>query len=284
VLGNYGFDAVALHGLPLEKGSSDFLGGGLQVYDGTALLDGVRVAYNKASQGNGIWVSSNAELTINASAIDNNTWNGTTTDGGGGGIYVDTGGRLHLINSTVADNTTAEGGGGIYNFGGTVDMAYTTIAGNVQQNSSLDGGIGGSGGTYRVINSIVANNLSKLGAQPAQEADCAANVQALGYTFFRSTANCTIGQAFYAISGYDPQLSPLEDDSGNTPTAQLLPQSPLVTATSQKSQCVDANGAQVLTDQTGADRPNLNDWGNPEYCIMGAYQGTRDTIFADGFQ
>jgi hypothetical protein len=184
----------------------------------------------------------------------------------------------------VANNKTPQGGGGIYNFGGTVDMAYTTIAGNLEQGASLDGGIGGSGGTYRIVNSIIANNLSQFGAQPAQEADCATTVQALGYTFIRNTDNCTIGQSSYVISGYDPLLAPLSTDSGSTPTAQLLPQSPLVYATSQKSQCVDANGVPVLTDQLGTDRPNFYDWGNPAYCIMGAYQGAQDRIFANGFE
>jgi hypothetical protein len=57
-----------------------------------------------------------------------------------------------------------------------------------------------------------------------------------------------------------------------------------VYATAQKSECVDTNGVPVLTDQTGADRPNLYNWGNPEYCTMGAYQGARDKIFANGFE
>ena len=279
-LGDTDFGAVALHGLSLRNGSAS----GLQVFHGSALLDHVRVTANAGHTGIGVNVRFGGSADIVASTIDNNHEIGTGQSCGGGGVAVDAGGRASLLNSTVANNRSARFGGGICNNGGNVSIAFSTIAGNVESPDIRNGGIadGTNAGTWHVINSIISGNKVTNGA----DADCGASLQVDGHTLVRTAAGCTFGgqHANQVISGADPGLTPLIMQGGATPTIGLAPNSPVHGVIQQQVDCVDGAGIEQFADQRGVLRPGWVNWGMPQYCDLGAFQGDSDVIFANGFE
>jgi hypothetical protein len=114
---------------------------------GTVIITRSTIAGNVGSSVGGMDSRSVAQL-VNSAVVDN------ASGGGAGGI--ENSGLLLITNSTVARNQSPLGSGGLINFGTTV-LLNTTIAEN-------DGaGIGVSGGTVTVQNTILARNTSDCG-------------------------------------------------------------------------------------------------------------------------
>jgi hypothetical protein len=77
---------------------------------------------------------------------------------GGGGIYNGDGARLHLVDSTVADNTARWSGGGVYSFfNTTTTIERSTISGNLS--NDVGGGLR-SLGAVTIVNSTLNGNTS----------------------------------------------------------------------------------------------------------------------------
>jgi hypothetical protein len=149
--------------------SAGGLGGG--IYNaGTLTLNHSAVRNNSAGRGGsdgeggyggGIYNSFTATLTVNDSTIDGNqTGNGGTGASGGSGGGLFNVGVASLVDSTISNNTTATGGygGGISNIG-SLDLTNSTLSGNVSREHG--GGIdNASAGTVTLNSVTIANNTA----------------------------------------------------------------------------------------------------------------------------
>jgi hypothetical protein len=202
-------------------------------------------------------------------------------------MYVGSGSAATILNSTFFANASDHDGGGIYNHGGSVSVAFSTIAGNTAHASS-PGDVGGGGiarggsGSYFIANSILADNIDSSGQGP----DCAGAIQITNWTLLRDATGCTLGgQPAKLVSGADPQLSSLAYQGGRTPTLGLSMASPAHGVLESPAECADVTGHPVLTDQRGIARPTSGyGAGATSMCDLGAFQGVSDVIFADGFE
>ena len=102
-------------------------------------------------------IAANANITLNHLTIQNGT---TTAIAGGGGIQ--TSGTLTVNDSTISGNVSANGGAGIQIFGGTIQIARSTITGNTV-NADGAGGIANSSGNLTVDDSSIAGNQATSG-------------------------------------------------------------------------------------------------------------------------
>jgi len=175
-------------------------------------------------RGGGIYINSNAVLTVNDSTLIYNS-TGFGRNNGGGGIYNNQGiltlnrstlahnrrtpygsgicnykGTIRLNNSTLAYNIGDQMGGGIYNNQGIVVLNHSTFFGNY---GSVGGGGIYSSGTLLLTNTIVAGNLFF---------DCANTQVSAGHNL-DSDGSCGLNQAT-DLSGVDPVLGPEMKSTG----------------------------------------------------------------------
>jgi hypothetical protein len=126
-----GSSICMLNALTITNGSSPFLCGGGVLNFGTLTLNGCTVAGSTAYAGGGVfnWGST---LTLNQCTLAGNS---ASTSGGGIFNYLE-GGWVHVNQCTVTANSAAgsdiisDGGGGIINYGGTMTLSSTIVAGN----------------------------------------------------------------------------------------------------------------------------------------------------------
>lgn len=111
-------------------------------------ISGGRTGTN--TNGGGIYVGSNATVTLTNCTVSNNHVLG----GNGGGIFND-GGSVTLNGCTVTGNSASQGGGGIFNSSGTVTLNSCTITSNIA-------GYGG-GGVYNVDMLKISGNVNVTG-------------------------------------------------------------------------------------------------------------------------
>jgi CSLREA domain-containing protein len=202
----------------------------------------------------------------------------------GGGVLVQQGGVLEMRNSTISGNVANEGGGGLYVDGGIARLVHVTIADNQAQGGTGGGGIArGSAGTVFLKNSIVAGNSASNGVGP----DCAALIQSQDSNLIEDVSDCTIGgDTTNNLVGVDPGLTPLGLYGGKLPLHALRPGSPAIdgvgsdagTTVEREFACRDGMLRSVPGDMRGALRPE------GAFCDIGAFEGSVDVIFADGFE
>jgi CSLREA domain-containing protein len=192
---------------------------------GPLVLDRTNMEYNEAMNGGGA-LSTAGKATVNASKLYSSTVTGTAgsaihqlggsltlaldavTDGkaqgaGGSTIATASGSTLTIRNSTVADNT---GTGPVLASAGTTSIRQSTFR-DAASGAAIDPG----GGTVSIGGSIVSGN-------PA----CAGSISSIGYDLL-SDSTCGVA-AVGDRPGVLPQLTPLADHGGPTPT--LAPLSP----------------------------------------------------------
>jgi CSLREA domain-containing protein len=272
-----GDGAVSISGLTLTDGSSATNGGAIAA-SASLTLTNVTISGNTAGVGGGVY--SEDELTISGSTITGNT----ASDGGGIGTF----GKYDVVieNSTISGNT-ADNGGGIFAFGGSLLLTQSTISGNtssqvgggivslitkyetttidnstIAQNAAANSGGGiyvaqyGSGdqdGTAAINSTIVADNTAggesnDLFLQPTTAGGGFNNA----FSLIENPGDAPLLDSHALITGVDPQLAPLADNSG--PTQTMLP--------SNTSPAIDQGNAQGLTtDQRG--RPRTVNNGTP---------------------
>ena len=106
--------------------------------------------------GGGFLNTNNAALTISSTTFNNNRSNGD-----GGGLFLATGVASSLTNVTISNNVAQGNGGGLFdegNNGGVITLQNDTIAFNTAQSA---GGVFDGDATMRLINTIIAQNLSE---------------------------------------------------------------------------------------------------------------------------
>jgi len=225
-------------------------------------------------------------LTINSSSISGNTFYSRCTScffAFAAGI---SGGTLTINNSTVNGNVATERycksycftySGGIS--GGRVTINNSTISGNSGKGGAVltakarissstiagnyERGITGTpfGGSATLQNSIVANNSG---------GNCFITIISNGYNL-SSDSTCNFSNTG-DLNSTDPQLGPLQNNGGPTPTMALSSGSPAIDAGNPNG-CTDSSGHLLKTDQRGMPRPDPEDTGG---CDMGAYESQSD--------
>ena len=238
-----GIDASALPGgLTLDGRNASRI---FDVETGGAVLNGLTLAHGQAGAGSGGAIYNADTLTLNACTLTGNsaanggavdnlgslTLNACTLAGnavnGGGGFAAPGGGILNFgaltLNESTLANNVAANGGAIYN-GNSLALNQCTLTANLANGGSGGGGAVYNAGTLTVSNSIVAGNNQPIGA------DIYGPVTYSG-------VNWTAG---------DPQLAPLGNYGGPTPTMPPWPGSPVIDA--------GTNGSSFLADQRGFPR------------------------------
>ncbi len=223
--------------------------------------------------GNGGGIASNGYVRVNNSAIVNNQSGQGYRTGNGGGIFVD-GAALELLSSTVSGNLTGDStiyfngsGGGIFvDAGEILDITHSTIVANTVPTTGLEGEGGGmtivKSAYVSIRNSILADNQSN---NPTSGIECSGSLSFVTYLLLENAAGCNVSGGTGNIIGQDPQLLPLADNGGDTPTHALSPESPAIDA---------GNCLMATTDQRGFLRP----WDVPtrpnvaDGCDMGAFE------------
>ena len=138
-------------------------GGGVR-YDGTGnvTISASQFTGNTAvNVGGGFVNNNNAALTISSTTFNNNR---SSKDGGG--IFLATGVASSLTNVTISNNVALGNGGGLFDSGsngGVITIQNDTIAFNTAQS---DGGVFDGDATMRLINTVIAQNLSAVNGVP----------------------------------------------------------------------------------------------------------------------
>jgi hypothetical protein len=190
---------------------------------------------------------------INRVSVTDN--NGDTADG------LTNHGQLTILNSTVADNILG-GGPGIDNLSGaTLELAYSTVAGN----GDIGIGVGDIGSTS-MRGTIVAGHAT---------ANCDGDVATAGHNL-EDGDDCGLQPAVGDLVNADPLLGPLGDHGGPSPT--MLPDdwSPVVDS-------AETSGAPAA-DQRGIARPIDGDGDGSAVADIGAVEVASPLIFRDGFE
>ncbi len=168
-----------------------------------------------------------------------------------------------MVNSTVSGNVADTTGGGLSN-GDVASLYNVTVADNTAGANGINGnggGIANSLGSLTLRNSIVANNADL--SAPSYP-DCAGTLTSAANNLIENVFGCSItGDTSGNLTGVDPVLDAL-GFNGGTQTHALLAGSPAINA-GNPVDCVDENGAVLLTDQRSYLRAGRCDIGAYEY-------------------
>ncbi len=260
---------------------------------------------NTSMDGGGLW--SSHELIVEDSLISGNT----TTDTGGGGIWVSTNADITITRSTVINNIGAYAGGGIHNNGALLTLSDCTIAGNtavkgggiyhaanvpasyiVMTNMTItdnvadkdDAGTGSGGGVYdrayaydntvTMHNSLVAGNVTGIAAPVDDDVYGNFNTASSGNligVIDGSTGLDTPGNQNISgtlLSPLDPKLEPLADNGGPTQTYALMTDSPAIDAGVNAM----AEAAGLTRDQRKGPRLQDGELNGTATVDIGAYE------------
>ena len=240
---NYGVQGVYLTGLTLKEGNAGaFDGGAIYDYDADLNVYDTVLSGNHATDGGAIYEYGANIAGYDTDIIDSTFTDNTATDDGGA-LYA----RRSLgqvISSTIsgnhAGNSNGQIGGGLYSYL-TTYVDDSTFTGN----SAFSGGgvYGYYANTMGAYSSIFAGNSSTSGVGP----DFSGTAYGDASLFQNPTDTNIIQGPFGAphITGVDPQLGPLQNNGGSTPTQLPAPTSPVI----------DKGLSIADDDQRDVDRP-----------------------------
>lgn len=222
-------------------GTLGTFGGAILVNVGNLTLNRVFINNNSTANGAGVFAF-RSTLNINNSTISGNT--ATNTGGGVSGFSnVLAPSIINITNSTISNNTANQDAGGIYSENATYNLTHVTVADNTAGNDPManqGGGVYNLSGTFNSRNSIFANNSAGSGP------DFFGTVTSQNFNLIENTTDSTGFTGTNDITGQDPLLSPLQNNSGTTPTRALLPGSPAIDT---------GNSFGFNVDQRGSTRP-----------------------------
>lgn len=246
-------------------------GGAILVSGGSLTLDRVHVSGNGAfDYGGGIMFDSGTHRIINSTISANSA--------GGCGGFLNWGGALTVVNSTVSNNTTTDpldgAGGGFCNEGGDTTLRNVTIANN-EAFSYVGGGGIANYGSLNFGNTIVAGNLGYF----APEILTGGGVTSAGYNLVGDSTgdsnSANIAYQLTDVQNTNPLLGALQNNGGATPTHALLAGSPAIDK-GLNSLAVDPfNNSILQTDQRGLARISDADGNGTATVDIGAYELTK---------
>lgn len=257
-------------------GSAPGNGGGVHI-TGPGDMDitgGMVTGNTAAAEGGGLWNGAGL-MTVTNVMIDGNTAMGNSGDQGGGGVF-NAGGTIEVMTSTISNNmsTNMSNGGGLHNDGsGMVTLTLSTISGNSTSNNG--GGIANNG-TLIIEASTIANNAAMMMGggcvqlEAGNSADFSSSIVAANSA--DGTGQDVAGMGMMTSSGYNligeddtdvftglmtdivggagmpfvPNLAPLADNGGMTPTHALICPSPAIDAGAPDNNMPDQTGAMVF--------------------------------------
>ena len=150
---------VTLEDVTLTNGRSTNRTGGVEVYGSLTLSDNCIISNNtNNSYGAGIYLRSNATLTMNDGIITGNTSGDSSF---GGGVYLEDN-AVFVMNDGEISHNSAKNGGGVCVSGGTFEMKGGSISNNTV--SSNGGGVCVSGGTFIMNGGSISNNTANNGS------------------------------------------------------------------------------------------------------------------------
>jgi hypothetical protein len=202
--------------------------------------------------GGGMWNTLASPVFNRVTFFDN------SADENGGGMYNESSSSPSLTNVTFSGNSANDYGGGLYNDWSNPSMTNVTFSGNT---ADQGGGMYITGGFMPVLkNVLIANSIG---------GDCyntAGSGISASHSLLEDTGvnACGLSSSGTNITGYDPNLGPLQDNGGATLTHDLLPNSPAIEA--------GTNTGCPLTDQRGAPRPLDGDGDHDPRCDIGAIE------------
>lgn len=226
-------------------------GGGLYLEWDTTIahsrVTGCSATSSNNEQGGGVYLASPGTNIVTTSTFDANV---------NGGL-VAAAGTVTITNCTFSGNTGAAGSG-IACTGAIATVTYTTISANASS-SAYAGGVTNSGGTITLVGCIVAANTSASGGPDIQGnvangGNNLIGVQDTAMNFVNNANGCKVGSAGTPLN---PQLGPLTNNGGKTPTHALLAGSPAINA--------GGTAGVPATDQRDAPR-------NQGIADMGSYE------------
>ncbi|WP_026370734.1 choice-of-anchor Q domain-containing protein [Kallotenue papyrolyticum] len=231
---------IELYNVIIENNASSDVGGGLCIgcgaSTGSGYLENVIIRNNTAQRGGGIFT--NQPLTITASSIISNS----AAVAGGAIVNYD---ALALTNVTVSANTADNNTGGIRHEHGSLSVLNSTISHNTRAGIRFL-----AGATLK--NTLLASN--------SPEGNCSIFTPptSQGHNLSSDTSCASAFTASGDLNNVDPQLGPLQQNGGLTPTRALPLTSPAVNA--------GTNSGCPATDQRGIARPQVGT------CDIGAYE------------
>ena len=205
------------------------------------------------SQGGGGLAATSGNVTVTRSTVSGNSASVSVNAGGGGGILHTSIGTLALVNSSLAGNAvtvggspTGAGGSAILNNSGTLTLDSVTVG----HNSTSPGGLGAlrsAAATAPTLhNTIVAGNGT----------GCVGTFDSLDFNL-ADDGSCGLNEPD-DNAGVDPQIQPIADNGGPTPTLRLPP----------ASAAINSGNCSQSEDQRNAVRPAENETS----CDVGAVE------------
>lgn len=255
--------ALTLSKLNITANDAAFGGGG-----GVAIEQQQESATAKAATATG-----EASLTVHQSTISAND---AGRDGGGIVLYPGAG-QMAFDNSTIVDNNANDGqGGGIFildDFGvpskadpTALEIDNSTITGN----DATNGGGGIATDTNMVLSSniVYGNTVTPLNPKASTPSDVATDAATItaGYTMFGTTSGATVTESVAGTNktGVDPQLGPLQNNGGTTPTRLPATESPAIDAGISNSLNQEQRGTARTIDRPPANTADGTDIGAVE--------------------
>jgi uncharacterized repeat protein (TIGR01451 family) len=197
--------------------------------------------------GGGIRIDSSGRLVLNNSSVYRNISIGNS------GAGIDNGGSLTVNNSTISGNYTDYSGGGIA--GGSPDKLAINSSTITNNTASYGGGLLASGG--KMGNTIIAGNTAD------SSPDCMSSITSAGYNLIGNSEGCTLTAGMADLLDQDPILGPILGRENTPYYHPLLAASPAINA-GDPNGCTGSQGV-LETDQRDAKREGNCDIGAYEY-------------------
>jgi hypothetical protein len=261
-------------------------GGGI-LNSGTLTVSRSEVRGNSGYVGGGIRNADDGNLTVESSAVSDNTARANVTGGEGGGGILNRDGTVMVVNSTVSGNTAGSGrGGGIINSSlspgdfSVMTVVSSTVAANTGDGANLYNESNFAGAAIFNLRSTIASGPLAGSAGDSVE-NCgtagAASINSAGHNL-ADDGTCLLEGAG-DLPDTAPVLGPLGDNGGPTATMAL----------SYGSPAVDQGAGDGLTgDQRGRGRPvDLSSIANApggDGADIGAFELQANELQSNGFR
>ncbi|MGA9532898.1 MAG: CSLREA domain-containing protein [Anaerolineales bacterium] len=171
----------------------------------------------RGNRGNGAGVVSTGLTSLTRSTLAENHDTASSTTLGGSAIYSRDGGHVHLLNTTLSGNT------GAIEFGGTITMAFGSVA--ADHVTIADNAVPAFNGRIADINALDLTNSIVAGNMPF---DCNRPIASLGGNVFEDGSCGPTAYDFVGIGAGSAGLDPLAMNGGRTMTHALQSSSPAV--------------------------------------------------------